>query len=327
MMKIFVAGASGWAGQEFMAYINECEPNARLIDLGSPVQCDGATRFLDLRYEHSFEDLRQVSPDDVLVNFAGIIHPKNVEEFYAVNAEGLGRLFTAFARGGGCKVVHVSSNSVLGFNSNGEPFSGTTTPRPYLGYGTTKLIAEHGLLSLGMTHGLSSTILRVPWFHGGVNPPMRQIDFYKMVLAGKFPLPGEGRNRRSVLNVRNLAISIRATLNQWNPGIYWVSDLEAPSFREYLEMIQVVGLELGLPVAAKPFVRVPRALASFARNIDAVLQSVGLYHQKIHVIGELDQDIYGDPSDFLSTFAPKGYVPLRQAICESLTAAQQRNLL
>ncbi len=327
MKKIYVAGASGWAGQEFVAYMRGRYADASIIDLGGPIQENNHDQILDLKYERAFEDLRAVSPEDVLVNFAGIIHPSNVSEFFAVNAEGLTRLFTAFAKGGGLKVVHVSSNSVLGFNLDGEPFTGSSVPRPYQGYGISKLIAEHSLLRLAMTHGLSLTILRVPWFHGGMNPPMRQIDFYRMVLAGNFPLPGQGSNLRSVLNVTNLAISIDALITRWIPGIYWLSDLELPTFKEYLNIIQSVGLEIGLPVAGKPFVRVPRGFSALARRFDAILQSVGFYNQKIHVIGELDQDIFGDPSEFLLTFSPEGYIPLRKAVLGSLLAAKERNLI
>lgn len=327
MTKIFVVGASGWAGQEFMTHMLESEPATVLVDLGKSIQGIGDVRLLDLRYEHVFEGLRGVSPDDVLVNFAGVIHPKKLQEFSEVNAEGLGRLFNSFVRGGGRKVVHVSSNSVLGFNRRRVPFMGDTTPNPYLGYGTSKLIAEHGLLRLALTHGLSVTMLRVPWFHGGINPPLRQIDFYRMVLAGRFPLPGNGDNLRSVLNVRNLAISIQAVINNWKAGIFWVSDHELPSFREYLEIIHSVGVEIGLPAAGKPFIRVPRSLATFARIMDELFQSVGYYNQKIHVIGELDRDIYGDTSDFIRTFSPQRFVPLRDAVRESLRAAKQKSLL
>lgn len=327
MTRIFVAGASGWAGREFMTYMSESEPGTVLVDLGKPIQGIGDVHLLDLRYEQVFEGLRGVSPDDVLVNFAGVIHPKKLKEFNEVNAEGLGRLFSSFARKGGRKVVHVSSNSVLGFNRGRIPFAGDTTPNPYLGYGTSKLIAEHGLLRLALTHGLSVTMLRVPWFHGGANPPLRQIDFYRMVLAGRFPLPGNGNNLRSVLNVRNLAISIQAVIKDWKAGIFWVSDHELPSFQEYLEIIHSVGTEIGLRTAKKPFIRVPRSIATFARIMDALFQSVGYYNQKIHVIGELDQDIYGDTSDFMRAFSPQRFIPLRDAVIESLRAAKQKSLL
>lgn len=326
-MKIYVAGANGWAGQECVDFLRSTHPDIELVELGSPEVKSGVSKIMDLRYESSFEDFKDVSEDDILINFAGIIHPKKYIEFSMINAEGLGRMFAAFAKAGGKRVLHVSSNSVLGFNKNNLPFRSDSFPNPYLGYGVSKLIAEHGLLRLSLDYGLSVIIIRVPWFHGGKNPPLRQIDFYRMVLAGKFPLTGNGQNIRSVINVRNLAIAIESSVESWTPGIYWVSDMENLVFSEYLNLIRSVGSDLGLKVSSRAFVRLPTWLSSVARVIDSMLQSIGLYHQKIHVIGELDQNIFGDPHEFMSQFPSRQYISLSDAIRSSLLNLKEEGLI
>jgi len=326
-MKIYLSGGSGWAGQEYLDLIHSMSPNFEIIDLGAPDVQIGIGKLMDLRYESAFEDFRGITEEDVLINFAGIIHPKKYVEFSMINAEGLGRMFKAFVKAGGKRILHVSSNSVLGFNDNNLPFSNVSFPRPYLGYGVSKLIAEHNLLRLSLDCGVSVIILRVPWFHGGKSPPMRQVDFYRMVLDGKFPLTGNGQNIRSVINVRNLAISIDAILESWHPGIYWVSDEENLTFAEYLDLIRSVGADLGLKVGSKAFIRLPGWLSSIARKMDSILQSIGLYNQKIHVIGELDQNIFGNSREFMSLFPDREYIPLKDAVRSSLEDLKKRGLL
>jgi nucleoside-diphosphate-sugar epimerase len=327
MGKVFVCGASGWAGSEFVSYIKENSPSTSLIDIGGPCGPPQNARLLDLRFERAFEDFRNVSPNDVLVNFAGVIHPRTVDEFYTINADGLGRLFRMFAQRGGRRIVHISSNSVLGFNRLGEPFVGSSTPRPYLGYGSSKLIAEQQLLSLSAHSGVSCVVLRVPWFHGGLTPPPRQIEFYKMVLSGKFPVVGNGQNRRSVLNVRNLAICILGFLRDWHPGVYWLSDNEVLPLIDYLALIREVGGSLGLSVSSRPFVPIPSLVCSAARTLDAVTQALGRYYQKVHVLGELDQNIFGEPDGLLKEVAGEDFVPLTVGVRDALIQARRQGLL
>lgn len=316
-MRVFIAGAEGWAGSEILSQVIERfgEENVVVIGTsGSKVK----NSFFDVSYEERYEVFDDVVEDDVLINCIGVIHPRTRYDFRTVNVMGLSRLFRSFAEKGGKRIIHISSNSVLGTNKDNEAFTCNSICDPYLGYGQSKLLAEHSLLSLKMQFDIQPVILRVPWFHGGKNMPQRQRDFYKMVINGKFPLVGNGDNIRSVLNVSNLGRAIVTILDDFKPAIFWLSDRENLKFKDYLNLIRSIANEQGISTSKRFAVRLPSMMARFARCVDAAMQAFGFYNTKIHVIGELDLDIYGDVSEFCRTYPKFELVSLADGVSQAI---------
>ena len=66
-----------------------------------------------------------------------------------------------------------------------------------------------------------------------------------------------------------------------------------------------------------PAVHVPTAVGGIARWLDGGLQGVGLYQQKIHVLGEMDQTI---ACSIAKAERELGYAP-RFALREGMTAS------
>ena len=75
-----------------------------------------------------------------------------------------------------------------------------------MNYGKSKEMMEKYLINK-INDGVDITILRPPWFYGD-NMPDRQKIFYKMVISGKFPIIGNGKNIRSLANVKNICQAI-----------------------------------------------------------------------------------------------------------------------
>ena len=77
-----------------------------------------------------------------------------------------------------------------------------------------------------------TVIVRPPWFYGPWQPE-RQTTFFSMVAAGRFPVPGDGSQRRSMAYVDNLVQGVAlAERHPAAPGqAFWVADRDAYPLR------------------------------------------------------------------------------------------------
>ncbi len=110
---------------------------------------------------------------------------------------------------------------------------------------------------------------------------------------GSAPLVGDGTNQRSMIYVDNLCHGMHlAATHPAAPGnIYWIADAEPYEMRVILDTIEAVLEEdFGMQVAHKRM-RLPSIAADIAYYVDAAIQATGLYHQKIHVLSEMNKNI------------------------------------
>ena len=142
-----------------------------------------------------------------------------------------------------------------------------------------------------------TVIVRAPWFYGPYQPP-RQTQFFAAVRTGRFPLVGDGTQRRSMVFTGNLVhglLRAEATPRRPGPGLL---DRRRRALRAARDPGTVrAALEAeGLPVSAG---QPPHARASPAgrgSGSTRVLQSRGRYVQPLHVLGELKDTIACDIS-------------------------------
>ena len=91
------------------------------------------------------------------------------------------------------------------------------------------MLAELRLLD-EVAAGLDAVIVRPPWFYGPYQPA-RQTTFFRMVRTGRFPIVGDGRQRRSMVYVDNLVDGVvRAELRRVPAGTRLV-DRRRPAVR------------------------------------------------------------------------------------------------
>jgi nucleoside-diphosphate-sugar epimerase len=202
--------------------------------------------------------------------------------------------------------VHVSSNSPFGVNPTvTDVFRAEEPFNPYMGYGRSKMRAEM-LVREAHDHGLQTTIVRPPWFYGP-HQPARQTSFLRALRRGRFPLLGDGRNRRSMVYIDNLVDGlIRAELAQRAAGrAYWIADPRPYEMREILHTTRRALAAEGLALSGS-VPRLPGVLADCAERADALLQQRGRYLQAPHVLGELNKTIACDIS---RAQAELGYAP------------------
>lgn len=305
-----VTGATGWLGTRLVEILVHGLPE--VPELASPprrgIRClvqrddpqagcaalDGVTRVSgDLTEPVSVRAFVSGARGATLFHCAGVIHPRRVAEFHAVNVEGTRRLVAAAVEAGVRRFVHVSSNSPFGGNASPEDVFDESSPyRPYMGYGRSKMLAEQAVAEAGLQGRLETVIVRAPWFYGPGQPP-RQTQFFTMIKQGRFPLVGSGQQRRSMAFVDNLCqgLLLAERAENANGRAFWIADERPYPFTEIVDTVErILEQDFGLPVAHRRL-RLPGLVSDAARVGDRVLQAMGRYDQRLHVLSELNMTI------------------------------------
>jgi nucleoside-diphosphate-sugar epimerase len=302
---VIVTGASGWLGRSLLPALcrdGELPPPARIRCLVTSQGEADACREQSSRVEAVIGDIRDpVSVDRLLhgargatvFHTASVIHAQHgVREFFDVNVGGTALLLDRSRRAEAERVVFVSSNSPFGFNTTPAGVFDETSPyRPYLSYGRSKMEAE-GLVHAASRRGdVGTVVVRCPWFYGP-HQPQRQTRFFSLVRQGRFPLCGDGTNRRSMVYIENLVDGLlRAGASPRARGRdYWIADAQPYTMLRILDATRDALATEGFNVASR-HLRLPGTVAAVARAADRALQAKGRYVQGIHVLGEVDRSI------------------------------------
>lgn len=312
MTDTIVTGAPGWLGSRLIHVLKDglpevaslAEPAERRVrvlvqgdadrEACTPLKAGGVELVRgDVRDPATLAALFDGTRDVTVFHAAGVIHPGHTTRaFRTVNVNGTRNLLQA-AEGHAKRFLYVSSNSPLGVNGSPEKVFDEDSPyHPYMGYGRSKMAAEQ-LVSAAQAAGKFETVtIRPPWFYGP-NQPARQNLFFQMVRTGKFPLLGGGTQKRSMAYVDNICQGL--LLAERTPAAdgqtYWIADKHPYAMTEILATIQKVMREdFGVEPAERQ-TQLPGFLGTIAQFVDAALQGVGLYQQKIHVLSEINKTI------------------------------------
>lgn len=311
--KILLTGATGWLGLRCARALAQGLPDvpalaepqgagpirclvqrgaARedLLALGARIECVAG----DLLDGPSLASFLQGAEGATLYACSGLVHPRLlVRDLFRVNVEGTRNLLEAAEAAGVRRVVLMSSNSSQGINAHRhEVFDEDSPCRPYLSYGRSKLQMEQIARQVDARGDLETVIVRAPWFYGPNQPP-RQTLFFTMIKEGRAPLVGRGDNRRSMAYVDNLAhgLLLAGRTPEARGRTYWIADERPYTMKEVIDTVEdLLANEFGVAVRGKRL-RLPHLVPRLARGADRLLQSCGLYQQKIHVLGEMDRTI------------------------------------
>lgn len=310
--RILITGAAGWLG------LNLVEVLSKGIQ-GHPTLSSGFEK-LNVRCmllpEQDDKELLAINPDVEIVHgnvcskddclrfcdgaegaqlfhIAGIIHPRRVRDLYDVNVGGTRTLLTAAVSAKLKRAVVVSSNSPCGCNPHPDHLFDEESPyNPYMNYGRSKMemeLAVHGFRDAGK---IETVIIRAPWFYGPHQPP-RQKQFFEMIRDGKGPIVGDGHNLRSMAFCENLAqgLILAAMFEEAKGKIYWIADERPYSMNEIMDTIErLLETEFGQTCKHKRM-KLPGLASEVAWVVDKTLQGLGLYHQKFHVLSEMNKTI------------------------------------
>lgn len=248
----------------------------------------------DLTDPASVKKLFEDAKGATVFHSAGIIHPTaGVKQFTAVNVEGTRRMVLEAEAAGARRMIHVSSNSPIGVNPRPDHLFDEQSPyAPYMGYGKSKMLAEQLVNAAGKNKKLETVIIRPPWFYGPGQPP-RQSLFFEMIRDGKGPIVGGGENRRSMAYIDNICqgLHLCERVERAAGGTYWIADRRPYTMNEIMDTVErVMEQDFGVKVAHKRM-RLPGIMSQVAWLVDKLLQGLGLYHQKIHVLSEMNKTI------------------------------------
>ena len=310
--QVIVTGAQGWLGFRLVQRLIEGQPDHDLLRgsnprlkvraLILPGQDAAALRKISDRVEVVEGDLRDPATctrlcagakGAILIHTAGVIHPRKVSEFYEINVNGAKNVLDAAASAGVKRAVIVSSNSPCGCNPFPDHLFDENSPyHPYMNYGKSKMQMELAVKERAKRGDIETVIIRPPWFYGPYQPP-RQTLFFAMIRDGKAPIVGSGNNKRSMSYIDNLCQGLQ--LAALTPGAvgqtYWVADKRPYTMNEIIDTVeQLLETEFGQKCAHKRM-RLPGLASEVAEVIDWALQSAGIYHQKIHVLSEMNKTI------------------------------------
>lgn len=247
----------------------------------------------DLRLPEDCGRFCEDSEGAVLFHLAGIIHPRRVREFYEINVKGTRNLLAAAIQAGVRRVIAVSSNSPCGVNPTPEHRFDEESPyNPYMNYGQSKMLMELHLKEIQKEGAIETVIARAMWFYGPFQP-QRQTLFFRMIREGKAPIVGSGENVRSMSYIDNLVqgLLLAALKPEASGQVYWLADERPYSMNEIVDTVErLLETEFSLECKHKRF-RLPGFASGAAWLLDSVIQAVGLYHQKIHVLSEMNKNI------------------------------------
>ncbi len=307
---VLVTGAAGWLGSRLVESLGRGLPeheelkapaaNLRVRIMLLPGQDAAPLKKISDRIEVMAGDIRNAedcarfcadAKGAILFHTAGIIHPRKVSEFYAINCDGTINLLDAAIKSGVKRAVIVSSNSPCGCNPHPDHLFDELSPfNPYMNYGRSKLEME--LAVRERCEKIETVLIRAPWFYGPNQPP-RQTLFFQMIRDGKAPIVGSGNNLRSMAYVDNLCQGlILAALRECAAGqVYWIADRRPYSMNEIVDTIEwLLEKEFGYRCAHKRM-KLPGFASEVAWLADKTLQALGIYHQKIHVLSEMNKTI------------------------------------
>lgn len=308
-----VTGASGWLGTNLVRTLVARGARVR----GLVARPDEAPLLAVLGVEVVVGDVRDPAALDrcfdgaagaEVFHAAAVIHPRrSTRECFDVNVGGTELVLDQARRAGVRRFVHLSSNSPFGVNPHrAATFTEDSPYDPYLAYGASKREAEELVARTGLRGDVHTVIIRAPWFYGPFQPE-RQTRFLRAVRRGRFPVVGDGRQRRSMVYVGNLVDGLLAAAAAEVPPAraYWVADARPYALVEIIETVRAAFAAEGLAPSGRVW-HLPAAASRAAETADRALQAVGRYQQMLHVLGELGHTIACDVS---RARAELGYQP------------------
>lgn len=228
-MKLLFTGASGFLGINILELLRQryliTTVGLTAID---NIQCNIAEEIPELSEKY-----------DIVLHAAGKAHsvPKTEAEskvFFDVNLLGTKHLCAALENTGLPKsFIFISTVAVYGIETGENitedyPLNGTSP------YALSKIQAEQFLKEWCGINNVTLTILR-PSLIAGPNPPGNLGAMIKGISTGKYLSIGDGKARKSVLMVQDIANLIPLVADKG--GVYNVCDSHHPCFRELEELI------------------------------------------------------------------------------------------
>ncbi|MFA4991807.1 MAG: dTDP-glucose 4,6-dehydratase [Candidatus Omnitrophota bacterium] len=233
-MKMLVTGGCGFIGSNYIRYVLERHPGARVMNLDKLTYCGNPDNLRDIeddrRYEFIKGDIcdkdivgRAMRGCDTVINFAAESHVdrsiNNAAEFINTNFRGVHALLESARKMKVKRFVQVSTDEVYGSIEKGS-FRETDMLCPNSPYSASKAAGDHLALSYWATFALPVIITRSSNNFGPYQFPEKMIPLFvtNLLENKKVPLYGDGLNVRDWLYVLDNCAAIDRALRKGRPG-------------------------------------------------------------------------------------------------------------
>ena len=210
-MNITVVGGSGFVGTRLTKRLLAAGHTVRIADKNDSKTYPELRVYADVREPKTLAETLKGS--DVVINLAAEhrddVTPKSLYD--DVNVTGAENVCNACADLGIKKIIFTSSVAIYGFAPLGTSESGEI--HYFNDYGRTKWLAEGKYREwLAKDSGRSLTIVRPTVIFGEQNRG-NVYNLLRQIAGGKFPMVGNGKNKKSMAYVENAAAFLEFSLN------------------------------------------------------------------------------------------------------------------
>jgi nucleoside-diphosphate-sugar epimerase len=249
---VAVTGANGFLGSHIVRSL--CRAGHRVVALvrpGSSIEFLKHTEARVVRVDYGDEAAlaQALESVEVLVHNAALASdwaPRVA--FVEANVETVARVIRAAKAAGVVRLVHISSNAVVGEEDCREAKAEDAPYRPrarYVlesifpssmnDYRETKAKGEQQAIALSQAFGFDLTVLRPVWIYGPRERNAGPYEYCQTILSGIPWMPGSRSNRFHAVYVGDVARAVVAVVQRQPPGIkiYHVGPVEAPLQYDY----------------------------------------------------------------------------------------------
>lgn len=242
MSIILVTGANGFIGSAVCATLAHNRKVRAAVRRGSTKASPAATEVVECDFATTQDWSNALKNVSAIVHCAARVHvmkEKSLDplaEFRAVNVTGTLKMAKAAAAAGVERFIFLSSIGVNGLETGDTPFRSCDSASPRSDYALSKLEAEQDLMALASRSTMDVVIIRPPLVYGPGAPGNFRTLISWVSRGIPLPLGAVTRNRRSFINLQNLADLIELCLDHPAAAneIFLASDGEDLSTADFL---------------------------------------------------------------------------------------------
>ncbi len=224
--KVSILGGAGFLGTRLSKCLYNKQQNHEICDLGTGKVSKNLTT-VDIEDPNS---LNQIAGSDCIVNLAAIhrddIRP--LSRYDDVNIQGSLNVCEAARKHGIKKIVFTSSVAIYGFAPANTDESGE--PNYFNDYGRTKYLAEQIYKEWQSEDPQNRSLVIVrPTVIFGEGNRGNVFNLLKQIASRRFIMFGNGKNKKSMAYVENVAAFIEYSLS-FKPGLHIYNYVDKPDY-------------------------------------------------------------------------------------------------
>ena len=228
--QLYIVGGSGFLGSALTRTLSRSNYSYLVCDIKKNNYLNNNKnlyRNLDIEKP---ETLKDFMPGSTIINLAAVhrddVHP--LSRYYDVNVEGSANICEAARNNNINKIIFTSSVAIYGFAPPDTDESGE--PNYFNEYGRTKYLAEQVYRKWQSEDPDNRTLVIIrPTVIFGEGNRGNVYNLLKQIALGRFVMFGNGKNKKSMAYVENVAAFVEHSLT-FKPGLHIYNYIDKPDF-------------------------------------------------------------------------------------------------